>query len=272
MRGGSFNPTIVSNIKDVDNCHLPCPSSPHLPYPSSPPMSDVEKAIALLTTLKTAPKKAQSSLINELAALGDSGLAAVMEFLLESKDQPLGKVQPNLAIGKAYQTLFLAVTPASVEFLQTHFAEGVVPLQSERAIAYQPLQQLLAKQEFQAADVLTLQLLCELAGEAAVQRKWVYFTEVEQFAMADLQTINALWLMHSDGQFGFSVQRDLWLGVGKNWEKLWAKIGWKDGNNWTRYPQGFTWDLSAPRGHLPLSNQLRGVRMIASLFNHPAWE
>ncbi|PLZ94121.1 hypothetical protein CI594_16205, partial [Fischerella thermalis CCMEE 5196] len=43
------------------------------------------------------------------------------------------------------------------------------------------------------------------------------------------------------------------------------------GNNWTRYPQEFTWDLSAPKGHLPLSNQLRGVRVIASIFAHPAW-
>ncbi|PLZ36777.1 hypothetical protein CBP27_11530, partial [Fischerella thermalis WC542] len=56
-----------------------------------------------------------------------------------------------------------------------------------------------------------------------------------------------------------------------NWDNLWVKIGWKKGKNWTRYPQEFTWDLSAPRGHLPLSNQLRGVRVIASIFAHPAW-
>jgi GUN4-like len=67
------------------------------------------------------------------------------------------------------------------------------------------------------------------------------------------------------------VQRELWLSVGKNWEKLWTQIDWKNGNNWTRYPQGFTWDLSAPKGHLPLSNQLRGVRVMAALLSHPAW-
>jgi GUN4-like len=61
------------------------------------------------------------------------------------------------------------------------------------------------------------------------------------------------------------------LGLSKNWENFWSKIGWKNGNTWTRYPNEFIWDLSAPKGHLPLSNQLRGVRVIASLFSHPAW-
>jgi hypothetical protein len=146
-----------------------------------------------------------------------------------------------------------------------------VPLQSAQAIDYSSLQNLLIQQDFQAADRLTLEKLCELAGDAAIQRKWIYFTEVESFPTVDLQTINLLWRVYSDGKFGYSVQRELWLGTGKNWDKLWPMIGWKSGNNWTRYPQEFTWDLSAPKGHLPLSNQLRGVRVIAAMLMHPAW-
>ena len=146
-----------------------------------------------------------------------------------------------------------------------------VPLHSERGIDYAQLQQLLTAQDFQAAERMTLLHLCELAGPAAVQRKWLYFTEVENFTISDLQTINTLWLVHSEGKFGFSVQREIWLSLGKNWEKFWPKIGWKTGNSWTRYPDGFTWSLGAPKGHLPLSNQLRGVRVIAALLSHPAW-
>ena len=144
-------------------------------------------------------------------------------------------------------------------------------LLSDVGIDYTTLQKLLAEQNFQAADKLTLQKLCELAGPSAIQRKWVYFTEVQQFPVQDLQTINQLWLTYSDNKFGYSVQREIWLGVGKNWDKFWSKIGWKNGNIWTRYPQEFCWDLSAPKGHLPLSNQLRGVRVIASLLTHPSW-
>lgn len=150
-------------------------------------------------------------------------------------------------------------------------ADNAGLLRSQRGVDYSPLQALLAQQDFQAADQLTLQKLCEIAGTTAEQRKWVYFTEVDSFPILDLQTINQLWLTHSAGRFGFSVQREIWLSVGKNWAKFWPKIGWKQGNSWTRYPQEFTWDLSAPKGHLPLSNQLRGVRMMAALLNHPAW-
>lgn len=246
------------------------------------PESSTAHLDELLTTLKSASEKNQLQQVKELATKGDAGLTVLMQFLLEQKaalqssvdspsNSPINFLKPNLVAGLAYQSLCTADSPASLEFLQTHFPDGVVPLRSQDAINYRPLQQLLAKQDFQAADQLTLQKLCELAGPAATQRKWVYFTEADQFPIPDLQTINALWLVHSEGLFGFSVQREIWLSVGKNWDKFWPKIGWKAGNNWTRYPQEFTWNLTAPKGHLPLSNQLRGVRVIASLMAHPAW-
>lgn len=148
---------------------------------------------------------------------------------------------------------------------------SVLPLNSASNVDYESLQKLLAQQQFQAADQLTLQKMCELAGPTAMQRNWLYFSEIEGFSVTDLQTIDQLWRVHSEGKFGFSVQRQIWLGVGKNWDNFWPKIGWKKDNQWTRYPQEFTWDLTAPRGHLPLSNQLRGVRAINALLSHPAW-
>ncbi|WP_066383466.1 MULTISPECIES: GUN4 domain-containing protein [unclassified Anabaena] len=208
----------------------------------------------------------QTQIIPQLADLGNQGLDVLMEFLLQRRDTPATWVD-----GKAYQVIYNSDAPQAQEFLQTHFSEGIVPLKSDAGINYKPLQQLLAAQDFQAADRVTIEKMCELAGPTAVKRKWLYFTEVDNFPTVDLHTINNLWLVHSEGKFGFSVQRELWLSLGKNWDNLWTKIGWKNGNNWTRYPNGFTWDLTAPKGHLPLSNQLRGVRVIASLFAHPAW-
>lgn len=208
----------------------------------------------------------QQQLISRLAELGDGGLEVLMEFLLQRRDHPV-----NWVDGNAYQVLYKSDVPKAKEFLQTYFSQGIVPLKSESGIDYRPLEHLLAIQDLQAADHMTLQKMCELAGNNAIQRKWLYFTEVENFPITDLQTINNLWLVHCEGKFGFSVQREIWLSLNKNWDNLWVKIGWKRGNNWTRYPQEFTWNLEAPRGHLPLSNQLRGVRVIASLLSHPAW-
>ncbi|TAF51788.1 MAG: GUN4 domain-containing protein [Oscillatoriales cyanobacterium] len=149
---------------------------------------------------------------------------------------------------------------------------SLVPLESERGIDYIPLQQLLIEQDFEAADQMTRELLCRLGGAASEARKWLYFSEVRNIPVKDLRTIDQLWVTHSNGKFGFSIQRKLWLGVSKNWEKLWPKMGWKTGNSWTRFPKQFTWSLDAPKGHLPLSNQLRGVRLIDELFAHPAWD
>ncbi len=209
----------------------------------------------------------QQQVIPQLANLGDGGLNILMEFLYERRNQTA-----TLVDGKAYLFLYNSDSIKAKEFLQTHFSQGIVPLKSECGIDYTPLQKLLVSQDFQAADRLTLEKMCEMAGPTTVQRKWLYFTDIENLPISDLQTINNLWIVHSEGKFGFTVQREIWLALGKNWENLWAKIGWKKGNTWTRYPNEFTWDLSAPKGHLPLSNQLRGVRVIASLLAHPAWK
>ncbi|NER24267.1 MAG: hypothetical protein F6J86_16665 [Symploca sp. SIO1B1] len=228
---------------------------------------EVSTTIAeLQQQLQSSSEKKQLQLIQELGNTGTPGLEVLKTFLQEQRENPT-----NLAAGLAYQILYQADTPSTTEFLQTHFPTGIVPLRSEAAIDYSKLQQMLLQQDFLVADRITLEKLCELAGGTAVERKWLYFSEVDSFPITDLQTINSLWLVHSQGKFGFSVQRELWLSLGKNWDKLWPKIGWKKENNWTRYPNEFTWDLSAPLGHLPLSNQLRGVRVIASLLSHPAW-
>lgn len=228
--------------------------------------SSVSDFIAeFLNRLKSESARNQLQLVKEFSQT-EAGLETLMRFLVERQSHPAGVIE-----GAAYQALFAAKTTKTEEFLQTHFPQGIVPLRSEQGSDYALLQVLLANQDFEAADRLTLDKLCELAGGAAVQRKWLYFSEVERFPSTDLRTIDALWFVHSEGKFGYSVQRDLWLGVGKDWERLWPAIGWKSGNNWTRYPQEFTWDLTAPKGHLPLSNQLRGVRVINALLSHPAW-
>ena len=54
------------------------------------------------------------------------------------------------------------------------------------------------------------------------------------------------------------------------WEALWPRLGWKRDGLWTRYPAAFTWSLEAPEGHMPLVNQLRGVRLMDALLQHPA--
>jgi hypothetical protein len=216
--------------------------------------------------LQAESEKHQLQLLQQLSTLTETDQTSLMEFLLERQGDPAGWVD-----GKVVQVLWQFDPIRTETFLSTHFPQGLVALPPDLTLDYAPLQRLLWQQDFQQADRLTLSNLCSLAGATAAKRGWLYFTEVENFPSADLQTINRLWQVYSEGKFGFAVQRELWISVDRNWDKLWSKIGWRTGNIWTRYPQEFIWDLSAPRGHLPLSNQLRGVRVIAALLAHPAW-
>jgi GUN4-like/ARM-like repeat domain, GUN4-N terminal len=225
------------------------------------------EVIELQEKFTTGTIKEQLQLLPQIVATGLPGVAVLSEWLQQQQG-----TKPTIVTGTVYQALYQSEFLTAKEFLDREFPTGITPLQSSLGVDYTQLQQLLAQQDFQAADKLTTEKLCELAGADAVGRKWIYFTEVEQLPSIDLHTIDALWLLHSEGKFGFSVQRDMWLGMGKSWDKLWVKLGWKSGNNWTRYPGSFTWDLTAPKGHLPLSNQLRGVRVMSSLLSHPAWE
>lgn len=220
----------------------------------------------LRSQLQAESLKKQLSAVHELVSLGDAGIGVLTETLEARRDQP-----PTLIDGKIVQVLYATQRPDLQDFVASHWPQGRVPTPSAAGIDYQDLQQQLVLQDFEAADRTTLEKLCELAGPAAVKRKWLYFTEVSQFPNQDLLTLDALWQIYSEGKFGFSRQRQIWQGLGRDWNKFWVRIAWKQGNIWTRYPNEFTWDLSAPDGHLPLSNQLRGVRVMDSLLNHPAW-
>lgn len=148
--------------------------------------------------------------------------------------------------------------------------QGLLLLQSQSNTNYHDLQQLLIKKEFLKADLLTQQKLKELAKLQG--REWLYFTDIKKVPSADLQIIDKLWRIHSLDKFGFSIQRNLWLSVNKNWKQLWNKIGWEVDSQALRYPNEFIWDINAPKGHLPLFNQLRGVHVLAELFNHKTWD
>ncbi|MEY4800491.1 MAG: hypothetical protein RLZZ274_821 [Cyanobacteriota bacterium] len=155
------------------------------------------------------------------------------------------------------------------EFLAC-YPDGWLATVSARGLDYAPLQRALMAQQFEEADRITSSLLRELAGPEAIRRGYVYYSEVPPIASADLDSLDRLWVCYSRGRFGFSVQGKLLRSCNGRWELLWPKLAWKDAGRWTRYPGSFQWSIEAPEGHMPLVNQLRGVRLMDALLNHPA--
>lgn len=236
----------------------------------SQPTASAEEWAALEKGLATGILKKQLPAIRKLTELGPDGEARLVTFVRSRMNAQNDDV-PTAAHGSAYQYLYQGTSPIAKAFVAEEFPDGLVCPQSAQGVDYSDLQMLLIKRQYEEADKLTNQKLCELAGDSAIARKWVYFTDVELFPALDLIAMDIMWGLYSENKFGWSKQHELWTRLGKDWDRLWPQLNWKNGNTWTRYPNGFVWDLSAPVGHMPLSNQLRGVRTMNALLSHPAW-
>ena len=193
---------------------------------------------------------------DQLAAMGAAALAS---FDREGDDWAAGWI---LQILNRHQ-------PAALSPL-LDASGGWFSTGSESDLDYSTLQQALLEERFEEADRLTSAFLRQLAGEQAERRGYVYFSEVLSMRGLDLVTMDRLWIAYSQGRFGFTVQARLLATLNGRYDKLWPRIGWKREGVWTRYPNAFDWSLKAPEGHMPLINQLRGVRLIDALLNHPS--
>lgn len=209
----------------------------------------------------------QSQIVQKMISQGSENL--LLDLLVNRRI--LKKEQPAYLDGIIFEALGKSTNQYTINKLNGYFCDGLIDLNSFLKLDYQPLQELLMNQNFKEADKLTQIQLCQLAGLDVNQRKWLYFTDISNVPADDLFTVDMLWRLYSRGKFGFSVQRKIWLSNNCNWEKLWNGIGWKKEGMHCRYPDDFMWTIEAPKGHLPLFNQLRGVQVLSAVFNHIAW-
>nr|QCI09041.1 hypothetical protein [Inkyuleea mariana] len=214
--------------------------------------------------------KKQLELISQIIQEGTIGEEALLNLLINRRI--IRKTTLMILDGCLFEALILINHKIIKEKLSQFFPNGIIELKSSLSLNYQPLQKLLIEKQFQEADQLTQIYLCKLAGlEQNCIRNWLYFTDIALLPSEDLYIIDLLWRIYSQGKFGFSIQRKIWLANDCNWEILWNKIGWKKQGNACRYPGDFIWNINGPPGHLPLFNQLRGMQVLSALFAHIVW-
>ena len=88
---------------------------------------------------------------------------------------------------------------------------------------------------------------------------WFRNKDVQKFPCTDLRTIDRLWVKYSNGRFGFSVQKRIWLDLGgklgeydwNTFKKLSDRVGWRKNGSWLKYSD-YTFTTNALQGHLPL--------------------
>ncbi|WP_427162412.1 GUN4 domain-containing protein [Aliinostoc sp. HNIBRCY26] len=143
-------------------------------------------------------------------------------------------------------------------------------LASERGVDYTKLRDLLAAKKWKEADYETYLVMFQVVGRE--EEDWIRSEELLNFPCTDLRTIDRLWVKYSNGHFGFSVQKEIYLSVGgkpdgqyykEAWDKFGDRVGWRVKGNWIYgvdvtwkgnwiYYRDLTFSTSSPKGHLPM--------------------
>ncbi|MBD2616132.1 GUN4 domain-containing protein [Nostoc punctiforme FACHB-252] len=139
--------------------------------------------------------------------------------------------------------------PSTQNFVQPPIA----PLKGD----YSQLRDLLDQQAWQKADQETVQIILKVAKRQ--KEGWLKGKDIENFSCSDLCMIDQLWVEASQGHFGFSVQRNIWLNIegqpgkfdAETFRNFGEVVGWRINGDWFRDYTSFNFSLNAPKGHLP---------------------
>ena len=128
-------------------------------------------------------------------------------------------------------------------------------IQIEQFVTYEQLHNFLKVQNWKEADKATSKLLLEISGRE--KEGWLNIATINKFDSHTLHIIDQIWFDNSNGNFGFSVQKQIWesLDGSQNADyQLWCeycdRIGWRVNDNWCFY-SSLNFDIAAPRGHFP---------------------
>ena len=134
-----------------------------------------------------------------------------------------------------------------------------ISLESEKGVDYQQLRDLLKAQNWKEADQETYRLMV-MAARGNNEENYIRDEELRNFPCKDLKTIDRLWINASQGRYGFSIQKEIYLRCGAKldgtypgdevWEKFGTEVGWRVNNQWLDYEK-LTWNSIHVRGHLP---------------------
>ena len=154
------------------------------------------------------------------------------------------------------------------EGLQAELIELKTVLERVKHARYADLERYLKNGEWEQADEETHRLMITEVGKE--EGEFFSREDLLNFPGDPLKTIDSLWVKHSSGKFGFSVQKKIYMACGglpdgkydeQAWNKFCETSGWRSNGHWV----SVRFDASSPKGHLPFSKKTGWI----SLLSHP---
>ncbi|TVU52896.1 MAG: GUN4 domain-containing protein, partial [Arthrospira sp. PLM2.Bin9] len=134
------------------------------------------------------------------------------------------------------------------------------PILSSSGFDYTELNRLLKSGYWKAADDETAKMMLAVARQT--QRGYLDEDDIENFPCEDLRIIDGLWVKYSNGHFGFSVQKQIYINCGGEPDGSYPgntiryrfadEVGWRVGGSWLEWKDYTFSPGSAKRGHLPV--------------------
>ena len=132
------------------------------------------------------------------------------------------------------------------------------------------------------ADEETIQLMLKFGGNTRRIHSHGFLDadDCRNFPKEELCIMDDLWVKYSNGRFGFSVQKKIWIdcegrpGVYDDhvFAKFSARLGWKTHHGYLIYSD-FIFNTNQPQGHLPtgwrlmLNENLQSWTLLTSEFD-----
>ncbi|WP_413173949.1 protein kinase domain-containing protein [Anabaena azotica] len=157
----------------------------------------------------------------------------------------------NNALSQRYQS----ATEVLAAIAQTTPAKQTVnSLYSAAGVDYRQLEKLLKSKQWQKADQETWEVMRQV-----VSKVYLSHSDLENFPSEDLQIIDQLWRKYSQGNFGFSVQIQIYESCGRDYVKFCAAIGW-DLTKSSSSTQNFIFPSVPKKGSLPSHRWVGGTK------------
>ncbi|MGK7873312.1 MAG: GUN4 domain-containing protein [Xenococcaceae cyanobacterium] len=217
------------------------------PYDAVLGAQEVPLSAAVLGGLESVKRRFASEVEqHRIAALysalnyGQKGLELIIQALTDKSKQ----VEQTAF----YLLLQKRTEPRVKQILQHYFP----PLPSAVGLDYTHLYNLLIADKWQQADSETMFLM--LKASHRLRESWLRPKDMDNFPCLDLCTIDKLWVLCSNGHFGFSVQKRILESIDGRVDDIENRfsdfVGWRKQGSWVKCSD-LTFDLSAPKGHLP---------------------